>query len=82
MRDAAAARTGPGRPRLPPLARPEIYHGENMDGYAIVDTRQTELSTDDVTTKYEGESGVAAGSLPRRAAFALRCSRLTGSACC
>lgn len=57
---------------LPPLTRPEIYHGENMDGYAIVGTRQTELSDDDVTTEYEGSSGVDMGSLVRRAAFALR----------
>lgn len=57
---------------LPPLTRPEIYHGENMGGYAIVGTNQTELSDDDVTTEYEGRSGVAAGSLTRRAAFALR----------
>jgi uncharacterized protein len=59
-------------PGLPPLDRPEIYHGENMDGYAIVGTRQTELSTDNVTTEYDGLSGVDAGTLPRRAAFALR----------
>jgi uncharacterized membrane protein (UPF0182 family) len=57
---------------LPPLTRPEIYHGEDMTGYAIVGTKQTELSTDDVTTKYDGKSGVALSSLSRRAAFALR----------
>jgi len=63
------ARVSPG---LPELERPEIYHGEKMDGYAIVGTRQTETSTDDVTTEYEGRSGVGIGSLFRRAAFALR----------
>ncbi|MFM7068478.1 MAG: UPF0182 family protein [Actinomycetes bacterium] len=57
---------------LPPLTRPEIYHGEDMTGYAIVGTKQTELSTDDVTTKYDGDSGVTLSSMPRRAAFALR----------
>jgi hypothetical protein len=57
---------------LPELERPEIYHGEGMDGYAIVGTDQTELSTDQVTTSYEGDSGVGMASLPRRAAFALR----------
>ncbi len=57
---------------LPPLTRPEIYHGEEMGGYAIVGTKQTELSTDDVTTKYDGKSGVALSSVTRQAAFALR----------
>ena len=54
------------------LERPEIYHGEQMDGYAIVGTNVTETSTDDVTTAYEGRSGVSIGSVVRRAAFALR----------
>ncbi len=57
---------------LPPLERPEIYHGEGMSGYSIVGTDQTELSTDQVTTQYEGSSGVGLGSFPRKAAFALR----------
>lgn len=57
---------------LPELERPEIYHGEGMGGYAIVGTDQTELTTDQVSTRYEGTSGVAIASLPRRAAFALR----------
>jgi uncharacterized protein len=57
---------------LPPLERPELYHGENMVGYSIVGTDQTELSTDQVTTRYEGRSGVGVGSLARKAAFALR----------
>ena len=57
---------------LPPLERPEIYHGEDMSGYSIVGTDQTELSTDQVTTQYEGTSGVGLGSFPRKAAFALR----------
>lgn len=57
---------------LPPLTRPEIYHGENMSGYAITGTKQTELSTDDVTTSYKGKSGVELSSATRRAAYALR----------
>lgn len=57
---------------LPELKRPEIYHGEDMGGYAIVGTDQKELSTDKVTTAYRGRSGVMLNSLPRRAAFALR----------
>lgn len=57
---------------VPPLERPEIYHGEEMGGYAIVGTDQTELSTDQVTTRYEGTSGVPVDSFFRKAAFALR----------
>lgn len=57
---------------VPPLERPEIYHGEDMGGYAIVGTDQTELSTDQVTTRYEGRSGVPVNSFFRKAAFALR----------
>lgn len=55
-----------------PLSRPEIYHGEDMEGYSIVGTRQTELSTDSVEAAYEGTAGVGMASFPRRAAFALR----------
>lgn len=61
---------------LPPLERPEIYHGEDMEGYAIVGTDQKELSTDQVSTKYTGTSGVALDSVFRRAAFALRFSEI------
>ncbi len=57
---------------LPPLERPELYHGEDMDGYAIVGTDQTELTADQVTTNYEGTSGVSIDGLARKAAFALR----------
>ncbi len=57
---------------VPPLERPELYHGEDMEGYAIVGTEQTELTSDQLTTKYSGRSGVGVGSVPRRAAFALR----------
>ena len=57
---------------LPPLDQPEIYHGEDMDGYAIVKTNQTELSNDDVEADYDGEAGVEMNSIFRRAAFALR----------
>lgn len=58
--------------QIPKLERPEIYVGEGMSGYAIVDTKQTELSSDDVTTKYSGKAGVPLGSTIRKAAFALR----------
>lgn len=57
---------------LPQVDRPELYVGEDMDGYAIVGTELQELSSDDLTTTYEGEGGVRLGSTLRRAAFALR----------
>ena len=57
---------------VPPLTKPEIYIGDGMDGYAIVGTTQKELTTDTVDTKYDGKDGVSIGSIPRRAAFALR----------
>ena len=57
---------------LPTLEQPEIYVGEEMSGYAMVGTKQTELSTDNVEAKYDGEAGVPVDSTLRRAAFALR----------
>ena len=57
---------------LPPILQPEIYHGEGMDGYSIVDTQQTELSDDDLEADYDGAAGVSIGSTARQAAFALR----------
>lgn len=57
---------------LPRIDRPELYIGEDMDGYAIVGTKMQELSSDDLTTTYDGEGGVRLGSTARRAAFALR----------
>lgn len=57
---------------LPPITRPEIYIGEDMTGYSIVGTKQTELSTDNVQADYAGGAGVPIDSTTRRAAFALR----------
>ena len=57
---------------VPALEQPEIYVGENMSGYAMVGTKQTELSTDNVEASYSGEAGVPVDSTLRRAAFALR----------
>ncbi|MGI9578622.1 MAG: UPF0182 family protein, partial [Microthrixaceae bacterium] len=57
---------------LPPLERPEIYVGEGMEGYAIVDTAQTELTQDDLEASYEGSTGVSIDSFFRKAAFSLR----------
>lgn len=58
--------------QLPDIDKPEIYHGERMDGYAVVGTKQSELSNEDVTTRYDGESGVELNSFLRKAAFSLR----------
>ncbi len=56
----------------PELDQPEIYVGEGMSGYAITGTKQTELSSDNVTTEYSGKDGVPVDSTIRKAAFALR----------
>lgn len=57
---------------LPPLNRPEIYVGEQMTGYSIVNTKMKELSSDNLTTTYRGSGGVRLSSSVKRAAFALR----------
>jgi uncharacterized membrane protein (UPF0182 family) len=54
------------------LQRPEIYVGEGMGGYAIVGTDQQELSSDDLTTSYDGSTGVPIDNFVRKAAFSLR----------
>jgi uncharacterized membrane protein (UPF0182 family) len=61
----------------PVLQQPAIYHGEQLPGYAVVGTNRAEISFDPATgaeanTRYQGEGGVAMGSILRRAAFALR----------
>ena len=58
------------------LPHPEIYFGEHMDGtdgsgYAIVGTKLVEQGGT-VTSKYQGNAGVAINSFVRKAAFALR----------
>lgn len=57
---------------VPVLDRPEIYVGEKMEGYAIVDTDETELTQDDLEARYDGSTGVHVNSFMRKAAFALR----------
>ena len=60
------------------LTEPRIYVGENLDGYAIVNTSRKEIDGDDIgsdTTAsytYTGDGGVRAGGFFRQAAFALR----------
>ena len=59
------------------LEQPGIYFGEDLDGYIVVDTNRDEIDFQDAegetqTTTYNGDDGVQANSLVRRAAFALR----------
>ncbi len=64
----------------PDITEPRVYYGRNTTGYVIAATSQKELDfqTDKGTTEssYAGKGGVAAGSILRRAAFALRFSDL------
>ncbi|MEM7093728.1 MAG: UPF0182 family protein [Actinomycetota bacterium] len=59
-----------------PIEQPRIYYGENMGGYAIVDTDRDEVDFIDAGERfpynYTGEGGVDAGGIFRRALFALR----------
>lgn len=58
--------------------QPRLYYGENLDGYAIVNTDREEVdyidsaTGDTVPYTYEGEGGVPIDSFIDRAAFALR----------
>lgn len=59
------------------VTRPQLYFGENLPGYALVDAEQDEFDypleeEEDATTRYDGEDGVALSNIVRRAAFALR----------
>ncbi len=60
------------------LETPQVYHGEGLDGYALVGASVDEIdyvdsvTSENVLTRYEGESGVELGSFFRRAAFAMR----------
>ncbi len=60
-----------------PLDHPQIYVGENLEGYAIIGANREEVdyTSDDQQTElttYEGEDGVRLDSFIRRASFALR----------
>jgi uncharacterized membrane protein (UPF0182 family) len=61
-------------PEIP--ERPEIYFGENMSGYTVVDTKVAEQQAaggdTETETRYEGEAGVQMSSFLRRSALALR----------
>jgi uncharacterized protein len=61
----------------PVVERPGIYFGENVGGYAVVNTDRREIDFEAEEgeaedTSYRGEDGVEVGSPLRRAAFALR----------
>jgi uncharacterized membrane protein (UPF0182 family) len=61
------------------VARPELYFGESLPGYALVDAKQREFNFPrtqegkaDATNRYDGADGVDLSNIVRRAAFALR----------
>jgi uncharacterized protein len=58
------------------LDQPGVYFGEGLDGYVVVGTDREEIDYQDAeetqVTEYDGADGVAADSLVRRTAFALR----------
>jgi uncharacterized membrane protein (UPF0182 family) len=60
----------------PKISQPRVYFGENLGGYAIVNTKQKELDAGVEGSKYGGKGGVALSSLARKFAFALRFGEL------
>lgn len=60
------------------LEQPQLYHGEAMGGYAIVNSGRDEVDFIDPVTnaqvpyRYTGEGGVPIGGLLRQLAFSLR----------
>ena len=63
------------------LDEPQIYVGENLDGYALVGATRDEVDFVDgqgneASFRYDGDAGVAMGSFLRQAAFALRFGEL------
>lgn len=62
---------------VPVITQPSVYFGLNVPGYVIADTQQSEIdfqksSGNNQEGHYTGSGGVPAGSVVRRAAFALR----------
>ena len=63
------------------LDEPQIYVGENLDGYALVGATRDEVDFVDgqgneASFRYDGDAGVDMGSFLRQAAFALRFGEL------
>jgi uncharacterized protein len=61
----------------PEISRPEIYFGEDLDSYAIVNTEQAEIDYTtsegtDRTSNYAGEGGVLIDSFVKKLALAAR----------
>ncbi|WP_376791446.1 UPF0182 family protein [Thermoflexus sp.] len=58
-----------------PLTRPQIYFGERTVDFALVNTAVPEFDyprgEENVTTTYQGRTGVRLGGLPRRLLFAM-----------
>jgi len=59
------------------IDRPQLYIGEGLGGYSIVDTTREEVDYlnaegETVNSRFEGPGGVGIGSFWRQAAFALR----------
>ena len=59
------------------MTQPDVYFGEHLDGYVVVNTKRTEIDYQDaagnsVPTNYTGSDGINMSSWIRRAAFALR----------
>ena len=70
----ASLATDDGRPSYVDLKveRPQIYFGDGLGGYAVVDTDQKEQACPGTTgSAYTGESGVAVSSVFRRVALAI-----------
>ncbi|MBT5830905.1 MAG: UPF0182 family protein [Candidatus Latescibacteria bacterium] len=66
----------PTSPPELPVARPEIYYGENMRNYVVVNTNTPEFDypkgDENVYTTYQGKGGVPVGGFWKRLVFALR----------
>lgn len=62
------------------INQPQLYFGENIDGYAVVGTKRQEIDLPDgngqngqnAQSEYEGKGGVPLNSWLRKAAFAAR----------
>lgn len=60
----------------PKITQPRVYYGENLGGYAIVNTKQKELDAGVEASNYSGKGGVALSSFARKVAFAMRFGEL------
>jgi uncharacterized protein len=56
----------------PKVTQPRVYYGENIGGYAVVNTKQRELDAAGTSSHYDGKGGVALSSFARKMAFAIR----------